>query len=63
LIRVYSGEGVGETLDVEGAPQARDVGLANALVDGAVVLAVLYILLRGQRDRGEGDKKLPAAGR
>src|SRR5215210_1345690 len=56
LIRVYSGEAVGETLGVEGGPKPRDVGLANALVVCGGVLAVLYILLRGYRDRGEERK-------
>ncbi|MFL6008272.1 MAG: ArnT family glycosyltransferase [Rubrobacteraceae bacterium] len=46
LIRVYSGEAVGETLAVEGAPEPRDVGLANALVVCGGVIAVLYALLR-----------------
>jgi hypothetical protein len=53
LIRVYSGEAVGETLGIEGRPEPRDVGLANALVVCGGVLAVLYALLRGYRDRGE----------
>ncbi|MDP8948885.1 MAG: hypothetical protein M3N00_01370, partial [Actinomycetota bacterium] len=52
LIRVYSGEAVGETLDIEGRPEARDVGLANVFVVCAGVLAVLYLLLRGQKDQG-----------
>jgi len=46
LIRVYSGEAVGETLGIEGEPEPRDVGLANALVACGCVLAVLYALLR-----------------
>lgn len=49
LIRVYSGEAVGETLAVEGAPEPRDVGPVNALVVCGGVLAVLYALLRGRR--------------
>jgi hypothetical protein len=60
LIRVYSGEAVGETLGVEGAPEAHNVGLANALVVCGGVLAVLFILFRGQRARGEDRKKQPA---
>src|SRR5919107_708377 len=47
LIRVYSGEAVGETLAVEGAPEPRDVGPVNALVVCGGVIAVLYALLRG----------------
>ena len=46
LIRVYSGEAVGETLDIEGAPEPRDPGLANALVACGGVLGVLYVLAR-----------------
>jgi hypothetical protein len=49
LIRVYSGDAVGETLDVESGPEARDVGLANAFVVCGGVLAVLYVLLRRQK--------------
>src|SRR5215217_7875117 len=52
LIQVYSGEAVGETLGIEGRPGPRDIGLANALVVCGGVLAVLYALLRGYRDRG-----------
>ena len=48
LIRVYSGEAVGETLAVEGAPEPRDVGLVNVLVVCGGVIAVLYALLRGR---------------
>jgi 4-amino-4-deoxy-L-arabinose transferase-like glycosyltransferase len=46
LIRVYSGEAVGETLAIEGAPEPRDVSLVNALVVCGGVIAVLYALLR-----------------
>jgi 4-amino-4-deoxy-L-arabinose transferase-like glycosyltransferase len=49
LIRVYSGEAVGETLGVESGPEARDVGLANAFVVCGGVLVVLYVLLRRQK--------------
>jgi hypothetical protein len=51
LIRVYSGEAVGETLGIGGRPEPRDVGLANALVVCGGVLAVLYALLRGSGRR------------
>jgi 4-amino-4-deoxy-L-arabinose transferase-like glycosyltransferase len=54
LIRVYSGEAVGETLAIEGAPEPRDVGPVNALVVCGGVLAVLYALLRGRRGVGGG---------
>jgi hypothetical protein len=58
LIRVYSGEAVGETLGIQGAPEPRDVGPANALVVLGGVLAVLYALLRRQRvvDDGRADQ-------
>jgi 4-amino-4-deoxy-L-arabinose transferase-like glycosyltransferase len=56
LIRVYSGEAVGETLGIGGGPQPRDVGLANALVVCGGVLAVLYVLVWGYRSRGEERK-------
>jgi 4-amino-4-deoxy-L-arabinose transferase-like glycosyltransferase len=49
LIRVYSGEAVGETLGIEGGPEPRDVGPANALVACGGVLGVLYFLLRRQK--------------
>jgi 4-amino-4-deoxy-L-arabinose transferase-like glycosyltransferase len=52
LIRVYSGEAVGETLGVEGGPEPRDVGAANALVALGGVLAVLYAAWRRQRAGG-----------
>ena len=49
LVRVYSGDAVGETLGLKGGPEARDVGLPNALVACGGVLAVLYVLLRRQK--------------
>jgi hypothetical protein len=52
LIRVYSGEAVGATLGVEGEPEPRDVGVANALVALGIVLAVLYAARRRQRVAG-----------
>jgi 4-amino-4-deoxy-L-arabinose transferase-like glycosyltransferase len=56
LIKVYSGEAAGETLGIKGGPEARDVGLANALVACGGVLAVVCVLFRGQRARGEERK-------
>jgi 4-amino-4-deoxy-L-arabinose transferase-like glycosyltransferase len=52
LIRVYSGEAVGATLGVEGEPEPRDVGVANAFVALGGVLAVLYAAWRRQRVAG-----------
>ncbi len=58
LIRVYSGEAVGETLGVEGRPAPRDVGLANALVVCGGVLAALYALLRGKdQEERQGSRR------
>jgi hypothetical protein len=63
LIRVYSGEAVGETLDIRGRPEVRDVGLANVFVISAGVLAVLYVLfVRAQKARGEEQEKQQVAG-
>lgn len=50
LIRIYSGEAVGETLAIEGAPEPRDVGPANALIVCGAVLTILYVLLRRQKE-------------
>jgi hypothetical protein len=63
LVRVYSGEAVGGTLDIEGEPEARDVGLANTLVVCGGVLAVLYFLSRGRKYRDDGPEKHRVAGR
>jgi hypothetical protein len=63
LIRVYSGEAVGETLGIVGAPEVRDVGLANALVVCGGVLAVLYVLVWAQTARREEGKTQQVAGR
>lgn len=57
LIKVYSGEAVGETLDVEGRPGARDVGLANILIVCGGLLAVLLVLARGGRQKGKGEER------
>ncbi len=51
LVEVYSGEAVSETLDVEGSPEARDPGLANALVAGGGVAAVFLLLVRRQKEQ------------
>jgi hypothetical protein len=56
LIRVYSGEAVGETLGIRGGPEPRDLGLANALVAFGGVLAVLYVLLWRQKQRDAGRR-------
>jgi hypothetical protein len=63
LIRVYAGEAVGETLDIENGPEARDVGLANVLVVCGGVLAVLYVLLRGQRGEERQKQQVASRGR
>jgi hypothetical protein len=46
---VYSGEDVGETLGVEGAPEARDVGVLNLIVVCGGLGVVLLALLRARR--------------
>src|SRR3712207_8485485 len=53
LIKVYSGEAVGETLGMEGGPEAQKVGLANALVACGIVLAVVYALFRSEEHTSE----------
>ena len=57
LVKVYSGEAVGETLGIKGKPEVRDVGLANALVVCGGGLAVLYALWRArQRSHAAGKR-------
>ena len=53
LVKVYSGAAVGETLGLRGAPEPRNVGLANALVPPGLVLLVPVRLLRAQKKQGE----------
>ena len=56
LVKVYSGEAVGATLGVRGAPEPRDVGLGNAFVALGLFLLVLHRLLRAQKKQGkEGE--------
>ncbi len=49
LVKVYSGETVGETLEVDGEPGARDVGLFNAVAAFVCGLALLVSIWRKQR--------------
>lgn len=44
LVKVYSGEAVGETLDVEGTPEPRDVGMLNLALVSAGVFGLLGFL-------------------
>lgn len=44
LIKVYSGEAVAGTLDIEGTPDTRNPGLPNALISFGGVLLVLVFL-------------------
>ncbi|MGH3090353.1 MAG: hypothetical protein ACRDSJ_23965, partial [Rubrobacteraceae bacterium] len=53
LVKVYSGEQVGETLEIEGRPEARDVGAVNAAVAGFGVLALLLTILRRKEHQDE----------
>lgn len=57
LVKVYSGEQVGETLDVEGRPEPRNVGTLNAVVVGLGLLALLSTILRRQQQQDEEGKK------
>ena len=41
LVKVYSGEAVGEALGSRSDPKPRDVGLGNAVVDSGILLLVL----------------------
>lgn len=62
LIKVYSGEDVADTLEIKGAPRARDVGLANALVAGAGVVLLCLWLARGQKEQDEKREQHQVAG-
>ena len=53
LVKVYSGEAVGETLGVEGEPPARDVGSINAIVAFGGMLALIAFIWRKQKKVGE----------
>ncbi len=53
LVEVYSGEAVGETLGLRGAPEPRDVGLGNALIALGIFLLVLHRLFRSQKKQDE----------
>lgn len=53
LVKVYSGEQVGETLEIEGGPEARDVGAVNAMVVGLGFLALLTTILRRKQQQNE----------
>ncbi|MBA2692029.1 MAG: glycosyltransferase family 39 protein [Rubrobacter sp.] len=57
LVRVYSGEAVGETLDIEGGPEARDVGAVNAAVVGmGLVTLFSTIVRRKEHEDEEGEE-------
>ena len=53
LVKVYSGEAVAGTLDIEGEPEAKDPGLLNALIPSGGVLAALALLWRKQHQNKE----------
>lgn len=57
LIKVYSGETVAKTLDIQGSPDARDVGLPNVLAVGAGVIVVLLALLRGRTQQQKAEER------
>jgi hypothetical protein len=46
LVKVYSGEAVAGTLDVEGEPEVNDLGLLNAVASFGLAGAVLVLLWR-----------------
>jgi 4-amino-4-deoxy-L-arabinose transferase-like glycosyltransferase len=56
LVKVYPGEDAAAALAAEGRPEARDVGVLDALAAGVCGLAVLYALFRRQQDQGEQRK-------
>ncbi|MGF1470259.1 MAG: ArnT family glycosyltransferase [Rubrobacteraceae bacterium] len=51
LVKVYSGEAVGETLEVKGEPESRNLGLFNAMAAFGCVLALLLAFWR-KRNKG-----------
>ena len=53
LVKVYSGETVGETLGIRGVPEPREVGSWNAMLSSGIFLLVLYCLLRAQKKKHE----------
>ncbi len=53
LVKVYSGEAVGETLGVEGELESREPGLLNAALAGGLFLLVPFALLRAKQHQGE----------
>jgi hypothetical protein len=52
-VKVYSGEQVGKTLDIEGEPEARNVGAVNAAVVGLGLLALFSTILRRKKEEDE----------
>ena len=53
LVKVYPGEAVAETLEVEGEPEARDVGWFNAVGTLGCGLVLLVFIWRKRRKGGE----------
>jgi hypothetical protein len=53
LIKVYSGSTVAPTLNADGRPEVKMLGLVNSLVAGGLVLAVVGALMVVRR-RGMG---------
>jgi 4-amino-4-deoxy-L-arabinose transferase-like glycosyltransferase len=53
FVKVYSGEQVGKTLDIEGEPEARNVGAVNAAVVGLGLLALFSTILRRKKEEDE----------
>ncbi|MDX5893451.1 ArnT family glycosyltransferase [Rubrobacter radiotolerans] len=58
LTAVYSGEQVGETLDIQGRPEVRSVGWLNALFVALGITALVgWIALRSRRPDGKEHQK------
>jgi 4-amino-4-deoxy-L-arabinose transferase-like glycosyltransferase len=59
LVRVYSGEQVGETLGIPGRPEPRRVGPLNALFAGGATLALLLLLRQQDQDEERKEQQVP----
>lgn len=57
LVKIYSGEAVGDTLDIRGKPEARELGLANALVAFGLFGALFIWLVWRKQDQDEEGKQ------
>ena len=53
LVKLYSGEAVGETLGIRGAPEPREVGSWNAVISFGPLFLLFHHLLRAQKKKHE----------